>query len=217
MPLYASPQPWSLPDVLYRDEAATLLKEYFFARDTRDPSLTAYTGAVFEQFPVGVDRLATANIFTSDDLLAVNMLSVDVPAQAAILMLGPDADRLSQLLAQIPHDLDLAYADPEHIDEGSASRQLWELVRSYRGIGQTRASKLLARKRPRLFPVIDSVVKRALGHSDKASFWQTMRHHLSVDDRALHRQLLNLRDEAGLPENISALRVFDVVVWMKYR
>ena len=31
---------------------------------------------------------------------------------------------------------------------------------------------------------------------------------------ALHRRLLSIREEAGLPEEISALRVFDVIAWM---
>ena len=32
--------------------------------------------------------------------------------------------------------------------------------------------------------------------------------------RALHRRLLSVRGEAGLPEEVSALRVFDVIAWM---
>ncbi|MGO1341166.1 MAG: DUF6308 family protein, partial [Cellulosimicrobium funkei] len=36
-------------------------------------------------------------------------------------------------------------------------------------------------------------------------------------DRALHRHLVSLRDEAGIGDDISALRVFDVVVWMHHR
>lgn len=32
---------------------------------------------------------------------------------------------------------------------------------------------------------------------------------------ALHHRLLSLREEAGLPAEISALRVFDVIAWME--
>ncbi|WP_308122387.1 DUF6308 family protein [Streptomyces sp. TRM70350] len=35
--------------------------------------------------------------------------------------------------------------------------------------------------------------------------------------RLLHRQLLALRQVAGVPEAVSALRVCDVVVWMGHR
>ncbi|MFC9768511.1 DUF6308 family protein [Rhodococcus jostii] len=37
---------------------------------------------------------------------------------------------------------------------------------------------------------------------------------LRADDAALHHRLLSIRDAAGLPEEISALRVFDVIAWM---
>ncbi|WP_257015033.1 DUF6308 family protein [Rhodococcus sp. ACPA1] len=30
----------------------------------------------------------------------------------------------------------------------------------------------------------------------------------------MHRRLLSIRKEAGLPEEISALRVFDVIAWV---
>ncbi|QQZ19448.1 DUF6308 family protein [Rhodococcus sp. 21391] len=37
---------------------------------------------------------------------------------------------------------------------------------------------------------------------------------LRADDGALHHRLVSIREEAGLPEEISALRVFDVIAWM---
>ncbi|WP_016884352.1 MULTISPECIES: DUF6308 family protein [unclassified Rhodococcus (in: high G+C Gram-positive bacteria)] len=30
----------------------------------------------------------------------------------------------------------------------------------------------------------------------------------------MHHRLLSIREEAGLPDEISALRVFDVIAWM---
>jgi hypothetical protein len=209
---------WTIPDVLYSGDAVTLLKEYFLKVEESDADLPIFSGAHFETFPAGRGTSSPADAFTAEDLLAVSMLSVDVPARAAIRMLGDDQRRLSEHLARIPADLDLAYAEPDHIGDGSAARRLWTLVLGYPGVGKTRASKLLARKRPRLFPVIDSVVETGVGHSSRhASFWHTLRHHLRIDDYALHKHLLTLRTQAGLPDHISALRVFDVVVWRKYR
>ncbi|MFF4147786.1 DUF6308 family protein [Streptomyces sp. NPDC001698] len=78
------------------------------------------------------------------------------------------------------------------------------------------AGKLLARKRPRLLPVYDRVVRCALGHP-RPSFWLALHAALRVDDRALQRQLLTLRQAAGVPETVSALRVCDVAVWMRHR
>ena len=37
---------------------------------------------------------------------------------------------------------------------------------------------------------------------------------LRADDGALHHRLLSIREETGLPEEIFALRVFDVIAWM---
>ncbi|MDI9940656.1 DUF6308 family protein [Rhodococcus sp. IEGM 1351] len=42
----------------------------------------------------------------------------------------------------------------------------------------------------------------------------SVREALRADDGALHHRLLSIREEAGLPEEISALRVFDVIAWM---
>ncbi|PBC51550.1 DUF6308 family protein [Rhodococcus sp. ACPA1] len=41
-----------------------------------------------------------------------------------------------------------------------------------------------------------------------------VREVLRADDAALHHRSLSIRKEAGLPEEISALRVFDVIAWM---
>jgi hypothetical protein len=74
-------------------------------------------------------------------------------------------------------------------------------------------SKLLARKRPRLLPVIDSVVKEMLKHPAKASFWLTLCAQLNADGGRLNDHLLAVREEAGF-SSISVIRCFDVVVWM---
>ncbi|ANS31121.1 hypothetical protein R1CP_32490 [Rhodococcus opacus] len=75
-----------------------------------------------------------------------------------------------------------------------------------------KATKLIARKRPRLYPIWDSVVSQVLG-TERAHL-NPVREALRADAGALHRRLLSIREEAGLPEEISALRVFDVIAWM---
>ncbi|GCE37841.1 hypothetical protein Rhow_000725 [Rhodococcus wratislaviensis] len=82
-------------------------------------------------------------------------------------------------------------------------------------MGWTKATKLIARKRPRLYPIWDSVVSQVLG-TERAHL-NRVREALRADDAALHHRLLNIRDTAGLPEEISALRVFDVIAWMDGR
>ncbi len=80
-------------------------------------------------------------------------------------------------------------------------------------MGRTKASKLLARKRPALIPIWDSVIGGVTQAGD--SFWEPLRQELRADDAALHRRLLRLRDRAGLSPTVTALRVFDVVCWME--
>ena len=41
-----------------------------------------------------------------------------------------------------------------------------------------------------------------------------VREAFRADDAALHHRLLSIRKKAGLPEEISVLRVFDVIAWM---
>ncbi len=74
-------------------------------------------------------------------------------------------------------------------------------------------TKLLARKRPRLLPVIDSVVKQTLKHPCRASFWTTLHHHLRADDSRLVTLLDAARAEAKLEHAVSIVRCFDVVAW----
>ena len=96
---------------------------------------------------------------------------------------------------------------------GSPADRLWEALRKS-GVGPVTTSKLLARKRPKLLPVIDSVVKEVLNHPTNANFWLTLHAHLRADGGRLHENLLAIRQVAGLSDKISAIRCFDVVVWM---
>nr|WP_237724221.1 DUF6308 family protein [Rhodococcus sp. DK17] len=57
-----------------------------------------------------------------------------------------------------------------------------------------------------------SVVSQVLGAA--RAHLNPVREALRADDGALHHRLLSIREEAGLPAEISALRVFDVIAWM---
>lgn len=192
-----------------RDEAVDHLRRYF----APVAGTTGWAGSRFERLSGGGDRPETADRFMADDLVAVSLLSVNVPPHGAIQLLESRADEFAQLLAEIPRDLELV--DVESIPDGWAPSRLWEALHGIRGIGWVTAGKLLARKRPRLIPVYDTVVQAAV--KPTASFWDALRAALRADDRALHRHLLSLRDEAGIGDDISALRIFDVVVWLHHR
>ena len=76
------------------------------------------------------------------------------------------------------------------------------------------AGKLMARKRPKLIPVWDNVVKCAAGRSKNAWLWLD---GLLRQDARLNSQLDQLHHAAGLPDLVSRLRVLDVVIWMRHR
>jgi len=205
---------WALPDELTstdKSPAAELLSTYFHTM--LDDGVPYYSGARFEIFAGGGDASKVADTFTPADLVAVSLLSVDVPGRAALRILETRAEELNGLLEKIPHDRELRDAADSEIGPGSAADDLWSALRKA-GVGPVTTSKPLARKRPVLLPVIDSVVKEVLGHPAKASFWLTLREHLNADDGRLYEHLVDIRKESGVGERISVIRCFDVIIWM---
>ncbi|MER6678136.1 DUF6308 family protein [Streptomyces sp. NPDC000983] len=180
------------------------------------PGAAAFTGSRFEHLAGGGDRPEVADRITAEDLVAVQTLSVTVPAPVALDILeGPLGVRLSGLLHAIPRDINMVDADADAVADGSPADQAWHLLRGRPDVGWVIAGKLLARKRPQLLPVYDRVVRCAVGRPP--SFWLSLHTALREDDAALHRQLLELRQAAGVPQTVSALRVCDVAVWMGHR
>jgi hypothetical protein len=205
---------WALPDELTSTDptpAAELLTEYFTT--VKKDGSPVKSGAKFETFAGGGDRQEVADRITAEDILAVSLLSVHVPGDAVLKLLGSEAEQLSSHLSVISVDLDLRDAVVGDIETGSPADNLWTAVRGA-GVGPVTTSKLLARKRPRLLPVRDSVVVEVLRHPRSASFWFTLRECLNADGGRLHEHLLSVRDAAGIGDRVSVIRCFDVVVWM---
>jgi hypothetical protein len=148
--------------------------------------------------------------FTADDFVAVSFLSVNPPPAAARELLSERAGHFSTMLAALGQDLDLADMVQPMPDDWIGWHLMKELC-SIRGVNTTIASKLLARKRPRLRPVWDSVVSRVTGTETRQ--WEPLRLELRKNDRNLHHRLVRLRDAAGLPDEVTILRVFDVICW----
>ncbi|PYC66752.1 hypothetical protein C7C46_30995 [Streptomyces tateyamensis] len=180
------------------------------------PGSERFTGSRFEHLGGGGEAPPVADRVTAEDLVAVQTLSVTVPGRIALDLLEGDLGaRLSQLLQAIPGGIDMVDADASLLGKDSPAGLAWRLLKSEEGVGWVIAGKVLARKRPRLLPVYDRVVRCAVGRPE--SFWLSLHSALREDDGALHRRLLGLRQAAGLPESVSALRVCDVVVWMGHR
>ena len=212
----------ALPEILgphRTDDAAKLLHRYYTEKTTTG---SIRTGARFDTWAGGGDAPDVVNTVTADDLLALSMLSVEVKGPAVIGLLETHAAEITRLLAQIPADVDMADVKPEDFarlyGKDSAAWQLWDLFRGYKGgqwkSGPTKTSKLLARKRPKLIPVWDSVVAHAAGLTSSLTYWEEWHGLLTADDGALARRLDAVQAAADLPAPVTTLRAMDVILWM---
>lgn len=200
------------PDALATGDdtlALSLLAAYF---GTPFCGPNAYDGAHFDRWDSLGTRDADTDRFTADDLVAVAFLSVNISASAARQLLRDRAAHFTGLLVEVGPDRDLA-DEPERHPADWAGWRLMAALRTLPDVGPTRASKLFARKRPRLRPIWDTVVAELTG--TWGSQWEPLRLALRDDDRALHRRLVRLRAAAGLPGQVTALRVLDVICWME--
>lgn len=169
-----------------------------------------YTGSLFE-------HLASAdepNRITVNDLVAVSMLSVTVPPATRNWLLTDGAADVADLLSGISEgggEPDIA-VQPELLSQGTAAWELWYLLRTGTGMGPTTTSKLMAVKRPRLIPIHDSVVSKAL-NLPIANSWQAWGHFMR-DGWKLHRdKVRRAAIEAG-GGHLSDLRIIDITVWL---
>jgi hypothetical protein len=149
--------------------------------------------------------------FTSDDLLATTLLDMRYRPRAVRAILFDQADDLAALLKAVPADVDLWEATDEDL---SPAYDLWRALRAggdLSGVGPTTTSKLMARKRPRLIPIVDSVVANALEFDGDA--WIDLRAALRT--RNLSERIERLRPPT-IGDEVSTLRLLDAAVWMRH-
>ncbi|MGW4441749.1 DUF6308 family protein [Streptomyces sp. NPDC004682] len=212
-----------IPDIYQDDENAVRLLSTYFTK-TRDRGDLFYSGAHFERLGGGGDAPDVANRFDSDDVVAITMLSVSLKPHGAIDLLADPEGHWTRLLSLIPRDARLE--DPESdplMARGGPAWELWERLTDRTekyaekpdGSGPVVAGKLLARKRPHLVPVYDKRVKQLFQRPrNDHSFWAALATALRADNGAFYDRLVHLRQKAGIGEDISVLRVFDVIAWM---
>jgi hypothetical protein len=191
-------------------DAVAFLTEYYVTRD--------YTGSHFET--IGA-KAGTENVFTAADLYSVSTLSVQVPPRAGIAILGEEAPEFNGLLKHVPNVAIGSLSESEfekHLGLESKAMELWDLLRRNRpgdsrwGLGPTTTSKILARKRPHLIPIEDSVVDRVVNRG-RGDSWRLWWEAFQFEGDYLESRADNLRAEIGRPD-LSTLRVFDVMLWM---
>lgn len=199
-----------LPDCLtapeLESEAAGLLRAYYGPRlDGGRP----FDGRYFDTW-----RPGPPDTFTAEDILSMAFLGVTINRRAFLTILAPSPDnRFNALLAKVPDRVD--FWDAGAPAASSAQWQLYDMLRGLSGIGPTKASKLLARKRRHLIPIRDSVVARVLDL--RKPFWAPLYGASQEIDLRARLAAIKARARAegvALPDNLALLRVFDVVVWM---
>ncbi|MGM7669843.1 DUF6308 family protein [Microbacterium sp. A93] len=200
------------------DEAVRYIKKYFEPRNNGRP---LFTGSHFDSFDGGGG--VEPNRITAADLLALEMLSESVRGQAALGIVESLADEIEELLVQVPEEAkleEITEAEFERLlDKGSPAQQLWDLLKQNNGsrwhIGTTRASKILARKRPHLIPIYDTVVRREALGERSGNYWRDWFNAFQgAEGRQLAERLRSIRNESG-ETHLSLLRVLDIVLWMK--
>lgn len=176
----------------------------------------AWTGARFEALAGGGNRPETADRISADDLIAVALLSVNIPRDAVLPLLEGDlGDQIAERLAEVPPEAAITdRGGAAHLAPGRPLWQAWELLTAQRGIKWVTAGKLLARKRPALVPVYDKVVRCVFGAPPHP--WAWLAGCFADHDVDLARRLATVRARAGVAEDISVLRVLDVIVWMRH-
>jgi hypothetical protein len=143
----------------------------------------------------------------ADDLLAVSLLDITWRPQAVRVLLGSHQRQLSGMLAAIPQATDLWDASSDTIRPIDA---LWDALTAIDGVGTASATKLLARKRPRLCPISDSVVNKAVDVPHRT--WDVLR--CLLQDPAARAEVETLRP--AVAAGATLLRILDVALWATY-
>jgi hypothetical protein len=174
-----------------------------------------FAGSMFDQL-----LPAERSEITAGDLLAVSLLDVRFSPLAVRRLLReiPEVDQveaddppLAELLdpMSLPSDVSLWDAKDRHLD---AARKVFRRFDDMYGVGPVKASKLLARKRPLLIPIVDRVITAQLLVTGSRHSWTLLRE--ALNDAARRDAIDSLRPKHLGPGLIPTLRVLDVAAWM---
>ncbi len=144
---------------------------------------------------------------TAADLLAVSLLDISWRPDVVRRLLGSDRDRFAGLLAGIRTDVNLWQASDADL---ATVDLLWDALLDIPGVGTASGAKLLARKRPRLCPITDKVVIRAVGLPGLT--WEVLRCLLQDPGARAEIEALRPPEAAGA----SLLRILDVAIWVAH-
>jgi hypothetical protein len=167
---------------------------------------TGFAGVTFDRLePNDSNRWHTA------DLLAVTLLDVGVRPQGVRTLLELRAEEFNERLLSISPNAELWSQDEAAVNgELEKARQLHKELLKLSGIGPVTASKLLARKRPKLVPISDRVIQRMLKLKAKDPFWQPLRTALMKPGAIAGIRAMRPNSF----QDLSELRILDIALWM---
>jgi hypothetical protein len=175
------------------------IQRYFFGIPGEGP----FDGRHFESFIAMGDPAC----FGPVDLLAIQALQVSIPSGSALRLLGCAAE-FNAALNDLPSG-QLWETERAVFEPGGAVIKLFKLLDELPHVGTTKATKLMAAKRPHLIPIQDAFVQEALV-LPKGRFWLPMYDQLA--DASLRKFIGDATK--GAPDGVSLLRRIDVAVWM---
>ncbi|GAA0931655.1 hypothetical protein GCM10009554_15710 [Kribbella koreensis] len=205
-----------LLDIVTDPQAVADLRAYF----EDGPPNTGYPGRWFEQIGSPADQERDRNRLTADDIVALSALNIRLPITVSARLLGEDSAEISELLTEIPADVDLWDVARSDLSPRSAAYRLFTKFRAMawnggeHGTSGVTASKLLARKRPRLIPIYDHQVNQLVDLGKGANWWISFHEALTAQVRD---HLEHAHKSAELGPRITLLRTLDVILWMRAR
>lgn len=184
------------------------VEKYFCSAPTN-----RYAGADFNTLGIN-----DPDAISGDDLLAVHLLgrmSFDPPTVRSLLLKGEIRRQITRLLCDIDPSVAIWADDAEPAIQ--AADRLWHVLKGINGIGPVIAGKLLARKRPRLVPILDERVDKYF-NPPLGKFWGTLQAALreaglpDMIESALRPDTLR---GSEIEAKVTTIRLLDVAVWMK--
>ena len=173
------------------------------------------TGSFFEKYSEKSDR----ECFDGNDVSAAICLSIRGEGRWVASLLNESIDL--SCFSGVPYEKCISDVSEDFFDEKGISQVLKQLL-GINKIGLVVASKLLASKRPYLFPIFDSDVSKFFGvpnNRNKAiptylewcKSWKEV-----VSDPEVKKELENIRNNSSVQPNeqISSLRILDVIFWL---
>jgi hypothetical protein len=160
--------------------------------------------------------------FSIEDLMSLALLDAGLEPRTMLGLLDLNTE-IASLLGRIDPSLSLADApDPRDESEGPwvPAAQLWKVLRGVPQVGRTRASKLLARKRPHLIPIFDRHLAEGLKLTKHDNDWLIVQQVVRAHDQRLAElqfELWAANPGDGRLRGLSRLRVLDIVIWMRTR